>query len=116
MLTDIDNPVIKFKIMKSLLSNILTNTEVTELLQEYIDSLEEPKTPEEETTDVTNDEDMDLDMPEEDSGFDLEADVMGSSDDSEDDLFSDESSDEQAGAEQILPSPADLGVDMTVNN
>jgi hypothetical protein len=42
MLTDIDNPVIKFKIMKSLLSNILTNTEVTELLQEYIDSLEEP--------------------------------------------------------------------------
>ena len=60
--------------------------------------------------------DIDLDMPEEDGGFDLEADVMGSSDDSEDDLFSDESSEEQAGAEQILPSPADLGVDMTVNN
>lgn len=116
MLTDIDNPVIKFKIMKSLLSNILTNTEVTELLQEYIDSLEEPQKPEEQTTDVTDDENIDLDMPEEDSGFDLEADVMGSSSDSEDDLFSDESSDEQAGAEQILPSPYDLGVDMTVNN
>jgi hypothetical protein len=56
-------------------------------------------------------------MPEEESSFDLEADVMGSSSDSEDDLFSDESSDdEQAGAEQILPSPYDLGVDMTVNN
>ena len=117
MLTDIDNPVIKFKIMKSLLSNILTNTEVTELLQEYIDSLEEPQTPEEETTDVTDEENIDLDMPEEDGGFDLEADVMGSSSDSDDDLFSDESSDdEQAGAEQILPSPYDLGVDMTVNN
>ena len=41
MLTDIDQPLIKFKILKSLLSNILTNTEVTDYIQQYIDDLEQ---------------------------------------------------------------------------
>jgi hypothetical protein len=87
MLGDIDNPIIKFKILKSLLSNILTNTEVTELLQEYIDSLEEQSSSSPDSTSgVDGDEsvtsDMDLDMPIEDdmgadNSFDLESDVMG---------------------------------------
>jgi hypothetical protein len=41
MLGDVDNPLLKIKMLKSLLSNILTNTEITELLQEHIDNLEQ---------------------------------------------------------------------------
>jgi hypothetical protein len=41
LLSDVDNPILKMKMLKSLLSNVLTNTEITELLQEYIDGLEQ---------------------------------------------------------------------------
>jgi hypothetical protein len=58
------------------------------------------------------DDDSDFNMPAEDSSFDLEGDVMGDADI--------ESSEEDAGndfgGEQILPTPDELGIDMTVNN
>ena len=40
---DIEDPIIKMKMTKSLLSNSITNQEVIELLQEYIDGLVEQK-------------------------------------------------------------------------
>lgn len=114
MLSDVNNPVIKFKIMKSLLSGILSNTEVTQLLQEYIDELEE----EGKNTDKSSKEETPVDseelpslnnLPEEEpEELDLASDVLNPTETEE--------SGEKAGSEQILPTPEELGIDMTVNN
>lgn len=113
MLSDVNNPVIKFKIMKSLLSGILSNPEVTQLLQEYIDELEkEGKNTDEsskEETPVDSEELPSLNnLPEEEpEEFDLSSDVLSPTETEE--------SGEEVGSEQILPTPEELGIDMTVN-
>ena len=114
LLTDIDDPLLKIKMLKSLLSNVLTNTEITELLQEYIDNKQAELTEQETTDDSTDESELDdLDMPSDESGGgELESDVMGG--DVSDDTSVEDTSSEDTG-EQILPSPDDLGVDMTVN-
>lgn len=123
MLSDVDDPIIKLKILKSLLSNVITNNEVTQYLQEYIDKKEEEQS---EQVDTTSDEvmsddssanelitDNDLDMPMEDNTLDLEGDVMGGEDN---DVVGNEEDSSMSGSEQILPTPDELGVDMTINN
>ena len=57
MLDGIEDPIIKLKILKSLLANVISNQEVIELIQEQIDDLE--KQVEEEAQDDLGD-DMDL--------------------------------------------------------
>lgn len=116
---DIEDPIIKMKMTKSLLSNSITNQEVIELLQEYIDGLVEQKEEEEaaaeEELNMDNDSgDMDLDM-------DLDFDMGGSSDGGSDsgmDLDFEEpdlGNDFDMGeVEETLPAPSELDMgDMT---
>lgn len=114
MLSDVNNPVIKFKIMKSLLSGILSNPEVTQLLQEYIDELEkEGKNTDESSKEETHVDSEELPslnnlQEEEPEELDFASDVLNPTETEE--------SGEEVGSEQILPTPEELGIDMTVNN
>lgn len=115
LLDDIEDPIQKLKILKILLSEIIDDPEVIDVIQEEIDRLE--STPEMETTDDDGSSmDMDINM----SGprgprSSLPIDNM--------DIEPQEGSEEEfgemeaegPGEEMIsqLPSPADLGIDMT---
>lgn len=111
MLGDIEDPVIKLKMLKSLLAKVISNQEVIELLQETIESLEEEVASEEDL-----DDDFDLGGGGEDD-FDLGGGFSGGGGDfdfGDDDLdlggdfeAPDEGGAEDAGDE--LPSPSDLG-------
>ena len=111
MLGDIEDPVVKLKMLKSLLAKVISNQEVIELLQETIESLEEEVASEEDLGD-----DFDLGGGGEDD-FDLGGGFSGGGGDfdfGDDDLdlggdfeAPDEGGAEDAGDE--LPSPSDLG-------
>ena len=116
MLSEIQTPETKLKILKSLLSNTISNTEVTNLIQEEIDKLENPEeTPPEETS--TNEEDTFSDFDTSDStgdDFSLDSfeatDIMSSPDTESTEVVS-PISDE--GEDNYLPTPDELGQDMT---
>lgn len=115
MLGDIEDPIIKLKMLKSLLAKVISNQEVINLLEEMIDKLEEEAAKEE--------------TPEGEEGL-LGDELFGSDDDSfgggggnfsgGDFDFGDEGGDidlgdegdlgePDEGAGEELPSPADLG-------
>lgn len=108
-LTDIEDTKTRLKILKSLLSDTLTNSEVIALIQDQIDALEaaemEPDIPAENTDDDMND------LFGEDEPFDF-----GSSEEGADsfDSAADDSLDTVTSAEDdlsdTLPSPADLNI------
>lgn len=110
MVSDLDDEVIKLKILKALLSNAITNTEVIDLIQEQIEDLEAEQ--EEETS---SNDDLDL---EDDDSFDFGGgSSLGGSDDFGDFDFSDdsgsddldfESDTESEDSGDTLPTPADL--------
>ena len=116
-LQDVDDPIIRLKILKALLANSITDNEVVKLIQEQIDKLEEDQA---EGKDITEDDTSDLDYS---SNFDFGSDETL-------DLGSDlglETSEEtpseetivannETESEEALPTPADLGIDMTDNN
>lgn len=112
-LSDVDDPIIKQKILKSLISNAITNQEVIDLLQEYIKKLETGEETPQQTEETGEDE------------FDLGSDLGGSdmlSDeepiDFADDLgleTTEEVPETEEGEEMILPTPEELQVDMTDN-
>ena len=113
-LTDVNNPVIKNKILKALLSNVVTNQDVIDLFQEYIDELEEAG---ENTVEGSDNSEAAEDLG-------LGSDLGGG-----EDIFSDEEpldlradlgldigEEEPAeGEEIILPTPEELQIDMTNN-
>lgn len=111
LLGDVEDPVVKLKMTKSLLSNSISNQEVIQLLQSYIDELEEEQNEEKETSNDSNDDlggdndldlDLDLDLGGNDSGgddFDLEEPA---------DLDFDADTDLDLGGDESLPSPSDL--------
>jgi hypothetical protein len=125
-LADIENPVTKLKIEKALISNNITDSTIIELIQDEIDRLEQ-----EEKNNVTNDSlddfgDNDfggsfgggsggsssfdgLDEP-----LDLDSE-LGIDTGIENDLDLDTDTSSSGGADD-LPSPADLGLDMTDNS
>lgn len=122
-LSDIEDPIIKTKILKSLLSTMITDGDVITLIEEYIDNLEKESSEESSLGDNS----------EGDTGEDsFSSSSSGSSDFGgglQDDLLDDmsgedEFSDEEGGLEEpssgegetILPSPADLELDLTDNN
>ena len=125
-LSDVEDPIVKTKILKSLLTTIVNDNEVITLIEEYIEKLEKDAeeeanpTPTGNTTE-TSEDDFSMGggsgMP--DSGGGLQDDLFGDMS-SEVDEFGDESeepmSDETGGNETILPSPADLELDLTDNN
>lgn len=121
MLGDIDDSVIKLKIMKSLLSKILTDGEVIDLIQQQIDNLEEQQETEnnpEETTDDIDLSDDSGDVFADTSSEPSEAELdlgLGVTDNSETDLNLDsgEETIEPMDTGATLPTPDELGVDMT---
>ena len=106
MLSDVNNPVIKFKIMKSLLAGILSNTEVTQYLQDYIDELEKEQQETEEAQPTEEEQGVEEELPP------METDILPSIEEEPEELSLD-SAIEQTGKEQILPTPKELGIDMT---
>lgn len=116
ILSDIENPVLKLKILKSMLSNVLTDQEVLQVIQEQIDELEEN---EEEipTDDKSSDMDVDVNFRGDggESSFDFGDEDIEPSEDVDIEVESPEES-EAAGEETVLPSGEDLGVDLTDNN
>lgn len=106
MLVDIEDPVAKLKILKSLISNVIDDTDVINILQEQVEKLEaEAENP------ISEDPIVD-DAVEEGP----EGDLGGFNDSFGDDLGADadmEDGSEETGNDQTLPSPDDLGVDMS---
>ncbi len=113
LLSDIEDPIIKTKILKSLISTIITDTEVIALLDEQISKMEEEGVNEEEPSS----EDLDLDMGGEDT--------FSSSTPSESSFDQSFDLDKELGIEgevpetepssDILPTPEETGIDMTDN-
>ena len=109
MLDGVEDPILKLKILKSLLSNVISNQEVIELIQQQINALEDAA--EEEAANDLGGDDMDLgDLGDfggggddfgGDLGGDMDLDFGG-----EDDFAAD--FEEGAGGDE-LPSPSDLG-------
>lgn len=113
ILGDIDNPATRLKITKLLLSSIVTDTEIINIIQDEIDMLE--------TSEEYADE-----MPEDEESFDDNEplDIGGSAprasanDDIMNDIESSEETDTDAdmtepSEEAVLPSPSDLNIDFT---
>lgn len=111
LVSEIEDPIKKLKILKSLLSNVITDSEVIELIQEEIDNLEENP-----DAIIPEDDDMGEEPmsgggttsePGESSPLDLDAEL---------DLGTEEfESESEPGSENDLPSPDDLGLDLTDN-
>ncbi len=121
-LSDIEDPIAKIKILKSLLSAIVNDSEVIAIIEEYIEKLEKeakmeenPPVEEESTDDMGGTFSSGGGSGMSDFGGGLQDDLLGGMDDEEsaDDMGSEESSE---GEETILPSPADLELDLTDNN
>ena len=123
-LSDITNPVIKLKILKSLLADSLADIEVIDLIQQQIDELEKENAPE-------NEEDGDVNAPVEDehsstempsfrndfSGEDTTTDIDFDTDMNADtEVETDTDTEVDSGEETRLPTPDELGQDMTINN
>lgn len=120
-LQDIEDPIIRLKILKALLANVVTDTEVTKLIQEQIDALEANK---KDGEDVTNDTDEDFaDFSSDsdlgtDSSLDLGSDLgLENNEFDTDTIVADDEAEAAAagGAEETLPTPDELGIDMTDN-
>ena len=120
-LADVEDPIVKIKILKSLLSTIVNDNDVITLIEEYIEKLEKEANEEEinPTVDETTDESgggfsMGGGSSTPNFGGGLQDDLLG--DFSEEDT--DETTDDETGGseETILPSPADLELDLTDNN
>lgn len=103
-LDPIDNPADKLKITKAMLSNILSDSEVIDIIQDYIDSLEKPE--EEVTEEATKKKETE------------ETQLDGSGDGSSalNREMSGIESEEEETSDIELPSAKDLGVDFTQND
>lgn len=123
MLSDIENTETKLKILKSLLSNVLTNGEVISLIQDEIDKLENEKEAEVQTESDIDDSNEDLDI----SGSDLQLDSADplqvdndiSLDVEEPGMETIEPAEGEVdlgGDDMNLPSGEDLGIDLTQNS
>ena len=123
-LGEIEDPVAKMKILKSLLSNVVSDGEVIQILETYIEDLESDSEEEEETP-VETEDNLD-DSGDENfgigsssmSGGGLQDDLLGDLGMEDDINVEDESgeADNSDAGETILPSPADLELDLTDNN
>lgn len=118
MLSDIEDPASKLKILKSLLSNILTDPEVITIIQEQIEQLEAEGVEEDAASDSEIEPSTGMSMASEESGLDTSADLSSIMNEPEEGV---EEVSETEGSEETvepLPSPAELGTDLdfTDNN
>ncbi|MBO7211324.1 MAG: portal protein [Methanobrevibacter sp.] len=110
LLGDVEDTTAKLKILKSLLSNVLTDPEVTDIIQEEIDRLENDEefiedTP---TKDDIDSENINFDL----GGIDVDVPSGGTSSRE----TNNQEQEEPESSEGELPSPEELGMDMTNNN
>lgn len=105
MLSDIEEPQAKLKILKSLLSNVIDDNDILSIIQEQIDELEEGEGIEEfsETTETEMKEPSSREKKDFNDTFGSEL-----ADETPEETEPNEPSEE----ETILPSPEDLGVDL----
>lgn len=114
MLDGVEDPIIKLKMVKSLLSNVISNQEVIALIQEQIDNLEREATEQAEAgddTDMGSDDGMfdDLGLNDTGGGFGGDDDLGSLFGDSGSDTGMDDLSDFDTGGEDTLPTPAEAG-------
>lgn len=119
---EIDNPTIKLKILKTLLSSVITDGEIIELIQEQIDNIDN----QESNNDLDSSNDV-FDDFSSSADTDVFSDTSAlSSDLGSDNLESDFAStdntenidtalDNQENTADTLPTPEDIGIDMTDN-
>lgn len=105
MLTDIEDPIARLKILKNLLSNVIDDTEIVQILEEEINKLEQEI--EDGEPDVVDDEEF--------NDSDMSGDMGGSMDFNDTLMGDEELPDEETveSDEDILPNPDELGVDLT---
>lgn len=107
-MTDIDNKATKLKIYKSLLSNVVNDPEVMSYLQQYIESLEsegeseDQETENEETVELGESITPEPEEPQE---------VKPTDSENEKETLTEEGT--QKEEDSFLPSPDDLGLDLT---
>ena len=109
-LSDIEDPVIKLKILKSLLGDTITNTEVISLIQEQIDTLEAQNevTPDDSSFDDSSDEDLGALFGETpDGSMDFSSD-LGEPDFTPSSDVTANTEPDVSAEDNFLPSPADL--------
>lgn len=107
-LTDIDDKATKLNIYKSLLSSVVNDTEVISYLQKYIDSLEPKEEEQEEQTQKPEGEvSPEEEMP---SMEEIQAEESINNEGEKEILTEEGSEDED---DSFLPSPDDLGLDLT---
>lgn len=109
MLSDIEDPVAKLKILKALLANVIDDTEIIQILQDQIDNIEagDSSLEDDASTDDLSMEGETMDMSggmNSDFGGDLDGGTESDTEGSEA---------TEAGSDDVLPSPDDLGVDLT---
>ena len=121
VLSDVSDPVIKLKILKSLLAEYLNNPEVVELLQQEINQLESSESAQPEKSSETS-EQFDLDSPLEDAisargSFNPEsseeAEFLQEPEAEESEVEEVGEPDEEQPSDQVLPSPDTFGIDFT---
>ena len=123
MLSDIEDVPSKLKILKSLLSNVINDTEIIGVIQEYIEKLEEnvvdESNVEEEGFDDTIDSfgstgsDSNMNFNDEFTQ-DIDTTDTDLTDNTSEDNFEDTSSDDTS-SETVLPTGDDLGIDLTTD-
>lgn len=106
LLSDIEDGSAKLRILKALLSNVIQDDEVISIIQEVIDNMEA-------TEEI---EDIDVDNDNNDNEFSIDSEPMnfGGSNIGNEERETEETEEETSGEE--LPSPEELGVDMTDSN
>ena len=112
MLSDIEDIPTKLKILKNLLSNVIDDVDIINIIQEQIDKLESEMDTESSEEDIVADESGDID------GDITSSETMDFNDTFGSDLGSDDTESEESGEEtssesDLLPSGDDLGVDLT---
>lgn len=118
LVSDIEDPIKKLKILKSLLSEVAIDSELIGILQEEIDRLEEEANPEPEETGDDEDMDFDIDIHNEgprdfNSDFSESNPIADLAAETSEPAGAETTFEEPSGAE--LPSMSDLGVDFTDN-
>ena len=109
MLAEIEDPVAKLKILKSLLANVIDDNDIIQVLQDQIEKLEEETPFEEEDPPVDETADLGAPMNFNDS---FGGDLGGGAPSGDISTEGDEATDSNSGGD-VLPSPNDLGVDLT---
>lgn len=117
---EVEDNLVKLSIIKELLANVITDPEVIDILQEYIDKLEEEQQDDGETSEVEDS----LESSSESEGIDMDMNIDVSNDQDLDRVLGleDETSGEEATpsaeeTETSLPNPEELGIgDLTDNN